>query len=275
MSNITENPVLAGLVAAFNTDENKKIANESKTLISIISPEQVKGSSYSYFYGRDDNDEETTELLEKYEKLEAAIAAVKSALDGKRAGASVDSDLTPEEAKARLAEMQDELKTFNTTRRQIIKTAEMLGTSDEDIAELKEVLVSAGKAKRGGGTGSARVRWNELTVNGEDVKNFTEAAKRIAGTASADLTAAMLKAYGTSEWTTIRDNDPNVKFVVTDKDGKEFTIEGVLAEAKEAPNTGANDSDDDDDDDSVEPTDTDLEAIENDDEDDDDDYGDD
>lgn len=274
MSNITENPVLAGLVAAFNTDENKKIANESKTLIAIISPEQVKGSSYSYFYGRDDNDEETTELLEKYEKLEAAIAAVKSALDGKRAGASVDSDLTPEQAKARLAEMQDELKAFNTTRRQIIKTAEMLGTSDEDIAELKEVLVSAGKTKRGGGTGSARVRWNELTVNGEDVKNFTEAAKRIAGTASADLTAAMLKAYGTSEWTTIRDNDPNVKFVVTDKDGKEFTIEGVLAEAKEAPNTGASDSDEDNvDDDSVEPTDADLEAIEGDD--DDDDYGDD
>lgn len=267
MSDITNNPVLAGIVAAFNTDENKAIAAKSQRLVAIASPEKVTGSSYAYFYGREDNDEETNNLLEKYRQVEEAIAKIKAALDAKRANTSTDSDMTVEEAKAELAAMQDDIKKFNATRRQMIKTVEMLGTSEEDIEAFKSALVSAGRVRAGGGSGTARVRWDDLTVNGETVKNFTEAAKRIGGFTSAELTAAMLKHYGTDEWTTIRDNDRNVEFTVTDSEGKEYTIAGVLAEPKAAPATKGEDEDSNEDANS-EPSDSDLDAIEAEDDDD-------
>lgn len=264
---IESNPVLAGLVAHFNNDENMRLANRSRELIAVLSPEKSTGSAYTFFYGREDNDDETNSLIEKYQQAEEALRRIKASLEEKRASVASGSDMSQEDAKAELDSIQGELKEFNSTRRQMIKTAEMLGITDEEKKEFEEALVSAGKAKRGGGSGGQRVRWSDgLTVNGESVKNFTEASKIIKGATTADLTAAMLKAYGSSEWTAIRDTNPNVEFTVTDKDGKEFVLAGELAEAKDAP-AAKSDAENADDDAEVEPTDADIEDIDNEDED--------
>lgn len=259
---VMDNAVFAGLIAHFNTEENKALAAKSKELIAVMSPEKATGSAYSFFYGRDDNDQETTTFLEQYAKAEEALKRIKDALEAKRATVTAGSDKSPEEAREEMAALQPELKEFNSTRRQLIKTAEMLGLSDDEKKEFEDALVSAGKQKRGGATGGSRVRWDHLTVNGETVKNFTEAAKLIKGSSTADLTAAMLKAYGTTEWTTIRDNDPNVTFTVSDKDGKSFEISGELAEAKEAPATKS-EAHDTEDSEEHEPTDQEIEDIDN------------
>lgn len=263
---IDTNPVLAGLVAHFNNDENMALANRSRELVAILSPEKTTGSAYSFFYGREENDDETNALIEKYQQAEEALRRIKASLEEKRATVSSGSDMSQEDAKAELDSIQGELKEFNSTRRQMIKTAEMLGITEDEKKEFEEALVSAGKAKRAGGGSGQRIRWENLTVNGESVKNFTEAAKLVKGATTADLTNALLKAYASSEWTAIRDNDPNVEFTVTDKDGKAFEFVGELAEAKDAP-APKSDAENADDDAEVEPTDADIEDIDNEDED--------
>lgn len=255
---VSTNPVLAGLVAHFNNDENKALASQSRELIAILSPEKTSGSAYSFFYGREDNDEETTNLLDQYARAEEAVKRIKESLEAKRAGVASGSDISVEDAKSRFDELQPAIKELNSTRRQMIKTAEMLGTSDEDMKEFEEALVSAGKAKRAGASGGQRVRWETLSVNGEDVKNFTEAAKVISGVTTADLTAALLKATGVSHWETARDNDPNVSFEINDKDGKSFTVAGVLDAPKDAPAKSDENTDE-----GAEPTDEEIAALDN------------
>lgn len=179
------------------------------------------------------------EYRARVEKQQAAMLAEREAIMARiKAEVLKVESATPEEEEA----AKEEYKTLAKAAREAMKaakeTATVLGLTSPEFPAL---LTLAGKERAAGsGTGTRRLRFAEVTVNGEKVKNLSAIASKIHSdtgvkVTAGDLQKALFAEAGTEDMSKI--SDVNFLWSETDKDGKTFSYD-ITAIREDGPDAG-------------------------------------
>ena len=251
-------PVLDAFVSAFNNQHSDFAAEANSRTATITAARGDKVSPLKYF--ADSEDEQVSELVEKYRKAQQVLSQIEETLAGLMSEDMAQNAGSAEEAKRWLEDNQTAIREFNSARRAILKSIANFGMGDDERAYLDNELVSVARPKgSAGNSGIKRPRFESITVNGDELNKPTLTSLAHTTKVSKDeIDRALYAAAGVSDLADFEGE--TVKFTVTDSQGTTFD---VVAEPKKAaaPKTEADNSDDADDAE-VEPTDADLNAIE-------------
>lgn len=159
---------------------------------------------------------------DKREKQEAVMLKMREEADKIAAELSGVATLTDEQVAEKEAAYQDHAKAGKGAAGLIKR---MVG--DDNVPELPDLLrFKSGKASSGAGTGTRRLRFDEVRLNGEVVKNLSAVSSRIKKdtgnvVTAADLQEVLFKEGGTDDIYKLN----GVEFGVTetDADGKTHT----------------------------------------------------
>lgn len=160
---------------------------------------------------------------EKREKQEAVMLKMREEADKIAAELSGVATLTDEQVAEKEAAYQDHAKAGKGAAKLVER---MLGDKDAVPALPELIRFKSGKSGAGAGTGTRRLRFDEVRLNGEVVKNLSAVTARVKKdtgntVTAADLQEILFKEGGTDDIYAL--NGVEFGFTETDSEGKTHT----------------------------------------------------